>query len=63
VQWLYVVSFISGACSVVGGGAEQVFLTNLIGRDKLTDAQSKFAATDSASRLLAPAWPASSFNG
>jgi hypothetical protein len=24
VQWLYVVSFISGACSVVGGGAEQV---------------------------------------
>ncbi|WP_343726255.1 MFS transporter [Herbaspirillum huttiense] len=54
VQWLYVVSFISGACGVVGGGAEQVFLTNMIGRDKLTDAQSKFTATDSASRLLAP---------
>ncbi|SEM67506.1 Major Facilitator Superfamily protein [Duganella sp. CF402] len=54
VQWLYAVSFITGACGVVGGGAEQVFLTNLIGRDKLTDAQSKFAATDSASRLLAP---------
>lgn len=54
VQWMYVVSFISGACGVVGGGAEQVFLTNMIGRDKLTDAQSKFTATDSASRLLAP---------
>jgi MFS family permease len=54
VQWLYVVSFISGGCGVIGGGAEVVFLTNLIGRDKLTDAQSKFAATDSASRLLAP---------
>ncbi|MYM21033.1 MFS transporter [Duganella sp. FT135W] len=54
VQWLYVVSFVSGSCGVVGGGAEMVFLTNMIGRDKLTDAQSKFAATDSASRLLAP---------
>lgn len=54
VEWLYLVSFISGGCGVVGGGAELVFLTNLIGRDKLTDAQSKFAATDSASRLLAP---------
>ncbi|WP_229257353.1 MFS transporter [Duganella callida] len=54
VQWMYAVSFVGGACSVVGGGAEQVFLTNLIGRDRLTDAQSKFTATDSASRLLAP---------
>ncbi|MRW86906.1 MFS transporter [Pseudoduganella sp. FT26W] len=54
VQWMYAVSFISGACGVVGGGAELVFLTNLIGRDKLLDAQSKLAATDSATRLLAP---------
>lgn len=54
VQWLYAVSFISGICAVVGGGAEVVFLTNMIGRDKLTDAQSKFTATDSAARLLAP---------
>ncbi|MQA42705.1 MFS transporter [Rugamonas sp. FT29W] len=54
IEWMYVVSFIGGACSVVGGGAEQIFLTNLIGRDRLTDAQSKFAATDSASRLIAP---------
>jgi len=54
VPWLYAVSFISGICAVVGGGAEVVFLTNMIGRDKLTDAQSKFTATDSAARLLAP---------
>jgi MFS family permease len=54
IQWMYVVSFICGGCNVVGGGAEQIFLTNLIGRERLTDAQSKFAATDSASRLLAP---------
>jgi MFS family permease len=54
IHWMYAVSFISGCCGVVGGGAEQIFLTNMIGRDRLTDAQSKFAATDSASRLLAP---------
>jgi MFS family permease len=54
IHWMYAVSFVIGACSVLGGGAEQIFLTNLIGRDRLTDAQSKFAATDSASRLLAP---------
>nr|WP_315401207.1 MFS transporter [uncultured Duganella sp.] len=54
VPWMYAVAFTTGACNVVGGGAEQVFLTNLIGRERLMDAQSKFAATDSASRLLAP---------
>jgi MFS family permease len=54
IHWMYAVSFICGGCNVVGGGAEQIFLTNLIGRDRLTDAQSKFGATDSASRLLAP---------
>jgi len=54
VEWMYAVAFSTGACSVIGGGAEQVFLTNLIGRERLMDAQSKFAATDSASRLLAP---------
>ena len=54
VPWMYAVAFISGACNVIGGGAEQVFLTNLIGRERLMDAQSKFAATDSGARLLAP---------
>lgn len=54
VHWMYATAFVLGTCSVVGGGAEQIFLTYLIGRDGLIDAQSKFAATDSASRLLAP---------
>lgn len=54
VPWMYAVAFISGACNVIGGGAEQIFLTNLIGRERLMDAQSKFAATDSGARLLAP---------
>lgn len=54
VQWMYCTAFIIGTCSVVGGGADQIFLTFLIGRDRLIDAQSKMTATDSASRLLAP---------
>jgi hypothetical protein len=54
IHWMYATSFIFGTCSVVGGGAEQIFLTYMIGRDGLIDAQSKLAATDSASRLLAP---------
>ncbi|AKU22642.1 MFS transporter [Massilia sp. MB5] len=54
MPWMYAVAFIMGMCSVVGGGAEQIFLTFMVGRDGLIDAQSKFAATDSASRLIAP---------
>jgi Major Facilitator Superfamily len=54
IDWMYATALVTGACNILGGGAEQVFLTNLIGRTRLTDAQSKFAATDSASRLLAP---------
>ena len=54
MPWLYVVGFIIGTGFVVGGGAEQVFLTFLVGRDGLIDAQSKFAATESASRLIGP---------
>lgn len=54
MPWLYIVGFIIGTGFVVGGGAEQVFLTYLVGRDGLIDAQSKFAATESASRLIGP---------
>ena len=54
VQWMYCTAFILGTCSVIGGGAEQIFIIFLVGRDHLIDAQSKFATTDSASRLLAP---------
>ncbi|MES2077345.1 MAG: MFS transporter [Pseudomonadota bacterium] len=54
MHWMYAVAFVMGICSVVGGGAEQIFLTHLIGREGLTDAQSKLAASDSISRLLSP---------
>lgn len=54
VHWIYAVQFVIGTGYVVGGGAEQVFLTFLVGREGLTDAQSKFGATESASRLLGP---------
>lgn len=54
IQWMYCTAFILGSCSVIGGGAEQIFLTYLVGRERLIDAQSKFATTDSISRLVAP---------
>jgi len=54
IHWMYTTAFLLGTCAVIGGGAEQIFLTFLIGREGLIDAQSKFAAVDSGSRLLAP---------
>ncbi|MFC0254568.1 MFS transporter [Massilia consociata] len=54
VHWLYAVGFVIGAGHVVGGSAEQVFLTFLVGRSGLVDAQSKFASTESAARVLGP---------
>ena len=54
IHWMYCTAFILGTCSVIGGGADQIFLTFLIGREALIEAQSKMAATDSASRLVAP---------
>lgn len=54
MPWLYAVGFVIGAGHVVGGSAEQVFLTFLVGRDGLVDAQAKFAATESGARVLGP---------
>lgn len=54
VAWIYGVAFAIGTGYVVGGGAEQVYLTFLVGRDRLIAAHAKFAATESASRLLGP---------
>lgn len=51
---LYVVSFAMGIGYVVGGSASQIFLTHLVGREHLIDAQSHFGATDSLARLLGP---------
>ena len=54
IYWLYVVGFIIGSGYVFGGSAEQVFLTFIVGRDRLVDAQARFASTESAARLLGP---------
>lgn len=54
IHWIYVVEFIIGTGYVVGGGAEQVFLTFLVGRDGQIDARAKMGVTESASRLLGP---------
>lgn len=54
IYWLYAVGFVIGSGYVIGGGAEQVFLTFIVGRDKLVDAQARFASTESAARLLGP---------
>lgn len=54
VPWIYGVAFAIGTGYVVGGGAEQVYLTFLVGRDNLIAAHARFAATESASRLLGP---------
>jgi hypothetical protein len=51
---LYAVGFVLGIGFVLGGSAAQVFLTHLVGREHLMDAQRTFAATDSVSRLIGP---------
>jgi MFS family permease len=54
IEWLYGVAFLVGCSYVVGGSAEQVFLTNVIGRARIVEAQTHFATTDSAARLFGP---------
>jgi predicted MFS family arabinose efflux permease len=54
MHWLYAVGVILGACSVVGGAAEQMILTFMVGRDRLIDAHSKFTLTDSLARVTGP---------
>ena len=54
MPWMYVVAMVQGACAVVGGGAELIFLTFLVGRDRMIDAQARLTTTDSVSRLLGP---------
>lgn len=54
MPWLYAVAFTIGTGFVVGGSAEQIFLTYLVGRDGLINAQTKMATTESASRLIGP---------
>jgi MFS family permease len=54
MPWMYAVNFIYGVALVASGGANQVFLTFLVGRERLVDVQAKFMATDSVGRLIGP---------
>jgi MFS family permease len=54
MPWMCAVGFIMGIGAVIGGSAEQIFLTFLVGRDGLVQARAKFGTTDAASRLLGP---------
>jgi len=54
MHWLYAVGAIMGACSVVGGAAEQMLLTFMVGRDRLIDAHAKFTLSDSMARVTGP---------
>lgn len=51
---MYGLAFLLGSTYVVGGSAEQVFLTNVIGRERIVAAQTYFTTSDSAARLLGP---------
>jgi MFS family permease len=54
IHWLYAVGFVLGTGLAVGGSAEQVFLTFVVGRERLVDAHAKLAGTESAARLIGP---------
>lgn len=51
---LYCVSFVLGIGYVVSGSASQIFLTHLVGREHLIEAQSHFVVTESLARLIGP---------
>jgi MFS family permease len=54
MTWMYVVAFMTGIGFVIGGSAQQVYVTHLVGREHLIDAHSKLGATDSIARLVGP---------
>lgn len=54
ISWLYGVAFVMGCTSVFGVSAEQVFLTTVVGRNRLIEAHARFTTTESASRLFGP---------
>ncbi|MBI3230272.1 MAG: MFS transporter [Burkholderiales bacterium] len=54
IYWMYAVAFLMGCANLLGGSSAQTFLTNIVSREQLVDAHSKFAITDSAARLMGP---------
>jgi len=51
---LYAANFLVGSCFCVGGSAAQVFLTGLVGRDRLVEANSLQASATSIAGLAGP---------
>lgn len=51
---LYAVEFMVGTCFCIGGSATQVFITQLVGRERLVQAHSKQASAASMAGLLGP---------
>jgi MFS family permease len=54
MTWLCTVNFLVGSCFCVGGSAAQVFLTGLVGRDRLVEANSLQASANSVAGLAGP---------
>ena len=54
MTWIYLVSFVLGIAFVFVGGASQVYLTQLAGRENLIGANSLFLASESTARLTGP---------
>jgi len=51
---LYAANFLVGSCFTVGGSAAQVFLTGLVGRERLVEANSLQASANSVAGLAGP---------
>jgi predicted MFS family arabinose efflux permease len=51
---MYAVAFMLGINFTVAGTASQVMLTQLVGRERLVDALSRFTSTESAAKLTGP---------
>jgi hypothetical protein len=54
LTWLCAVNFLVGICFCVGGSAAQVFLTGLVGRERLVEANSLQASANSVAGLAGP---------
>jgi MFS family permease len=52
---LYVAAFLVGCCYVVGGSSMQIFVAQLVGRDRLIEANSKIIAAEAAASVVGPA--------
>ena len=54
MRLLYAVDFLVGTGFCIGGSAAQIFITQLVGRDRLVDANSKLASATSMAGLVGP---------